>query len=151
MHNQSPKPQDGFAGKDSIGLSQYFEPVGAWYLGRIENHTLDVDLLPYGKDKADYSPKGDRHRPNDIDGATPNAYGNARKINGKDYLDISDIPGAKPRYIEMAERRERMEAYLGERRGNSTLNVKDINTDNSKAKYLYKREVDPLNPVYKLP
>lgn len=126
--------------------------MGAFYNGRIENHTFDPNLLPYGKDQRDYSPKGDRHQNKDIEGTTPNAYGNARKINGKDYLDISDIPGTKPRYIEVAQRRARQGLSMEKRReGTDILNVKDINSDGKKARHLYKREVDPLNPIYNLP
>jgi len=33
--------EDGFAGKDSLQLAQYYEPLGAQYMGRIENQTFD--------------------------------------------------------------------------------------------------------------
>ena len=88
----------------------YYEPLGAWYMGRIENATHDnrgLEPRPYGLDQnqRDLSPKSDRLRTDDIDGASPNAYGRARYLQGKDYMNIQDIPGAKPRYRELIERR----------------------------------------------
>jgi len=51
-------------------------------------------MVPYGTENHDFSPKGDRRRTDDIDGASPNAYGNARFLTGKDYMNIADIEGA---------------------------------------------------------
>ena len=77
------------AGKDSQKLSMYYEPLGAWYMGRIENMIApnSPQPRPYGMDDRDYSPKGDRLRTDDIDGATPNAYGNARYIKERNHMN----------------------------------------------------------------
>ena len=44
-------------------------------------------------------------RVDDIEGATPNAFGKVRDINGRDYMTVEDIPGAKPRYLAEEQRR----------------------------------------------
>ena len=62
-------PDDApLAGKDSQKLSMYYEPLGAWYMGRIENTTDVKDQRPYGMDDNhhNYSPKSDRLRTDDI-------------------------------------------------------------------------------------
>jgi len=118
-----PEPSlDGYAGKNSQKLSDYYERLGANYLGRIENQTFaqrEAMLLsparkapkPYGTDKKyQASPEYSRFRVDDIDGASPNAFGKARSIKGKDYMQIADIPGARPRYLETEERRK--ESYF---------------------------------------
>lgn len=142
------------AGKDSYKLAQYYEKLGAQNMGIFEHNTQfggrDQNSRPYGVgDKNDYNSTIDRHHTDDIPGASPNAYGKARYITGKNYMDIQDIPGAKPHYREVEERYARIGVQRG--RGNQTLDVQDINKVNLKAKNLYKRSVDPLDPVYQMP
>ena len=86
-------PLEGFAGKNSAKLANYYDPLCAFY----ENSTNVKGLPPYGREDKDFSPKGDRRRTDDIHGATPNAFGNARFVNVRDIMDISDIPGSKPK------------------------------------------------------
>jgi len=71
-------------------------------------------------------------RTDDIDGASPNAYGKVRHIQGRDYMQIQDIKGAKPRYIEQEELREK----LVRARQNSILDVSDINQFDRRSKRL---------------
>ena len=81
--------------------------------------------MPEGYDEPrDYSPKVNRFSTDDIEGASPNAYGKARYITGKNYMDIQDIPGAKPRYKEIEERRLKHGALSP---GRPILDVTDIN------------------------
>ena len=112
---QRPTPDvDGFAGKGSQKLSDYYERLGANYLGRIENQTFSQRKKlepprpphPYGTDKKyQASPEYSRFNVDDIEGARPNAFGKVASIKGKDYMKIEDIPGARPRYVEDEERR----------------------------------------------
>ena len=60
-------------------------------------------------------------------------------------MSNADIPGAKPRYLEIEERKSKLGIKF---RNESYLEVRDINSDGSKKKYMYKRAVDPLDPVY---
>ena len=145
----SPHPQQyagNFAGKNSLKLAQYYEPLGGWNFGRIEQNTFDnrpngVEIASQGSN----SPKADRMLTDDIDGTKPNAFGRAARFaQGKDHMSIGDIPGAKPRYLELEERR----AKIGNQRANNFMDVKDINNESLKARNLYKRNVDPLDPVY---
>lgn len=85
-------PLEGFAGKDSIQLGNYYDPVNAFH----KHSTNAKGQPPFGREDHDYSPKGDRRRTDDIIGAIPNAYGNARFISERDIMDISDIPGTSP-------------------------------------------------------
>ena len=39
----------GYAGKDSLKLARYYEPLGAWNYGRIEQSTFDQ--RPYAAER----------------------------------------------------------------------------------------------------
>ena len=81
-------------------------------------------------------------KPNDIDGASPSAFGKQRYITGKDYMDTKDIPGTKPRYLEVEEKRRELAknaVSIRKQRGDSILEVKDINNDGNRLRNLYKR------------
>lgn len=64
-------------------------------------------------------------------------------------MTIQDIEGARPRYLI---KQEKQNSYPNSGvRDDSRMQVQDINTMDNKKKNLYKREVDPLSPTYKLP
>lgn len=77
--------------------------------------------------------------------------GRHRHIEGKDYMAVNDIAGARPRYILRQEQLERHGITVDTDRLESRMHVKDINLMDNKKKFLYRREVNPLEPRYKLP
>ena len=93
------------------------------------------DIRPYGVDQhqpGTISPlNSNRLKNDDIEGSKPNACGHARRFQGKDYMNVEDIPGAKSRYRELEERRAqaREQTQRDHSRSNSNLDVRDINQD----------------------
>ena len=81
----------------------------------------------------------------DIEGARPDPFKKIKNIQGLDYMNVQDIPGARPRYIE-----KRNKILFGNKI-NNVLRVDDINL--SKAKFTERRTTshNPLEPVYSLP
>ena len=59
----------------------------------------------------------------DIPGAQPDAYGRLKYIKGRDYNNVADIRGAKPRFMERPPHINK-EHYM--------LQTKDITTEHQK-------------------
>ena len=83
-------------------------------MGRIYNATFKytgelsstVQQKPYAIDEKMRSPRSSSAlRCDDIEGASPNAFGKAKDIKGKDYMKVNDIEGARPRGLEREEHR----------------------------------------------
>ncbi len=68
----------------------------------------------------------------DIDGAQPNAFGKVSAIKGRDYMQVEDIPGAKSRYLEQSQLRDK----LAKAREKDFLDVRDINEYDRRSKRL---------------
>ena len=93
------------AGKDSQKLSDYYERLGGNHYGRYEKQTFHqaAPPMPAGQDSRFKSLPRSRLDVEDIEGTSPNAFGNAAKFKNKDssyMMQTIDIPGARPRYLE---------------------------------------------------
>ena len=90
----------------------------------------------------------------DIEGSSASSLGRHRRIEGRDYMTLNDIDGAKSRFLVKQELRNKRLGSSADKDFEGSprsLHVKDINKMDSRNKYLYKRQVDPLNPLYVLP
>ena len=91
-----------------------------------------------------------------IEESSLGTIGRHRRIQGKDYMLTNDIDGARSRYLINQEKREgRARDSAASNHRNQAVegkySVKDINSMDSKKKFLYRRQVDPLNPTYVMP
>ena len=72
---------------------------------------------------------------NDIEGATPNAFGKLKSIQGRDYINITDIKGTQSGYqIDRFTNRKML-----------NLETKDVNND---GKRHFIKNYNPLEPKY---
>jgi hypothetical protein len=76
----------------------------------------------------------------DIEGTNVDTYKKYKKLEGRDYMAVHDIDKTKPNQLKQ----------------NRITNIPDYKIDTTdidspkKNKFVTKRNIDPLNPVYKM-